>query len=553
MSTAIPELAPMPESWDDEVDVVVVGLGGAGSCAALEAAEQGARVIVLERFHGGGSTAVSGGIVYAGGGTSIQREAGFDDAPEQMFRYLQHEVKGAVSDETLRHFCECSAPGLGWLAGHGVPFDASYCPFKTSYPTDDYYLYYSGNESARPYRDDAEPAPRGHRAHGKGLSGGVLMASLIGAVEANDAIDVRTQARVTALIADDDGVIVGVEYSTFPEGSRDQAKHRRASKLSSKWSNYSPMMRRRTRGSVKKLEAKATVVRRVRATGGVIVGAGGLIRNREMVDSHAPDLPKLLALGSMGDDGAGIRLGQGAGGSVGYMERVSVWRFFNPPVAFVKGVLVDSEGSRICNEELYGASVGRQIVARGNKAWLIVDSATRAEVKKRMTAETIMFQRLTSLYLLTLGKDKAATIEALAEKLGMSELVATIATYNAGAEAGEDAFGKSEKVLQTVSDGPFYAMNVSVGRNPYYPTPSLTLGGLQVDEVTGGVRREDGSTITGLYAAGRSAVGVCSEGYVSGLAIADAVYSGRRAGHQAAGGTWRQSVKNTQPPHISSS
>jgi glutamate dehydrogenase/leucine dehydrogenase len=67
------------ESWDQEADVVVVGFGGAGACAALEAKAQGARVLVLDRFHGGGATAISGGVFYAGGGTHIQREAGVDD------------------------------------------------------------------------------------------------------------------------------------------------------------------------------------------------------------------------------------------------------------------------------------------------------------------------------------------------------------------------------------------------------------------------------------------------------------------------------------------
>jgi 3-oxo-5alpha-steroid 4-dehydrogenase len=67
-----------------------------------------------------------------------------------------------------------------------------------------------------------------------------------------------------------------------------------------------------------------------------------------------------------------------------------------------------------------------------------------------------------------------------------------------------------------------------------YPAPMLTLGGLVVDESTGAVRRADGSTVEGLYAAGRTAVGICSRSYVSGLSLADCVFSGRRAGRHAA-------------------
>jgi 3-oxo-5alpha-steroid 4-dehydrogenase len=62
----------------------------------------------------------------------------------------------------------------------------------------------------------------------------------------------------------------------------------------------------------------------------------------------------------------------------------------------------------------------------------------------------------------------------------------------------------------------------------------MTLGGLVVDEDTGQVLRPDGAGIPGLYAVGRNAVGICSGGYISGLSIADAVFSGRRAGHNVA-------------------
>ena len=80
------------QAWDLEADVVVIGFGAAGACAALEASAGGAEVIVLDRFCGGGATALSGGVVYAGGGTVQQLQAGVRDTPEAMFGYLSHEV-----------------------------------------------------------------------------------------------------------------------------------------------------------------------------------------------------------------------------------------------------------------------------------------------------------------------------------------------------------------------------------------------------------------------------------------------------------------------------
>ena len=92
--------------WDMSVDVAVVGFGGAGAAAAIEARDQGVDVAVIERFNGGGSTKISGGIYYAGGGTAIQQEAGVEDSPENMkkkaeelgytFPYLYDETQAVA-------------------------------------------------------------------------------------------------------------------------------------------------------------------------------------------------------------------------------------------------------------------------------------------------------------------------------------------------------------------------------------------------------------------------------------------------------------------------
>jgi 3-oxo-5alpha-steroid 4-dehydrogenase len=84
------------------------------------------------------------------------------------------------------------------------------------------------------------------------------------------------------------------------------------------------------------------------------------------------------------------------------------------------------------------------------------------------------------------------------------------------------------------SEPPFSLIDVSVRPNAFYPCPMMTLGGLVVDEDSGAVLRADGTAVDGLYAAGRTAVGVCSDSYVTGLSLADCVFSGRRAGQRVA-------------------
>ena len=149
----------VPRDWDVEADVVVVGFGAAGACAALEAAAVRRSVLVLDRFGGGGATALSGGVVYAGGGTPQQRAAGVTDSAEAMFGYLRTEVGDAVPAATLKQFCDGSVAMLAWLEGHGVPFEGSLCPDKTSYPTNRHYLYYSGSELSAADAPDAAPIP----------------------------------------------------------------------------------------------------------------------------------------------------------------------------------------------------------------------------------------------------------------------------------------------------------------------------------------------------------------------------------------------------------
>src|SRR5215468_10677696 len=76
--------------WDRIHVVVIVGHGGAGACAAIEAARAGADALVLERMgRGGGTTALSTGVLYFGGGTLIQKACGFDDPVEEMIKHVR--------------------------------------------------------------------------------------------------------------------------------------------------------------------------------------------------------------------------------------------------------------------------------------------------------------------------------------------------------------------------------------------------------------------------------------------------------------------------------
>ena len=523
-------------TWDAEADVLIVGFGAAGACAALEAAGHGATVLIVDRFHGGGSTAASGGVVYAGGGTPHQEEAGYDDAPEQMARYLKREVNGAVSEETLRRFCEGSRDDLRWLEELGVPFDASLCPYKTSYPRDGYYLYFSGNEQVSEYRNHAKPAPRGHRTRGRGISGLAFFGALERAVRARG-IQVRAQTQVQRLVLSAVGTVVGVEGRSIPPGSVWAAIHSRLSWINAKAPTYVPPLSRWITALLARITERHSQPFRARGRRGVVLTAGGFVFNAAMVREHAPLYLRCRPLGTVADDGAGIRLGQSAGGATSHMHRLSGWRFYVPPEALTHGVLVNRQGQRICNEELYGATVADRMAAHGGEAWLVFDRNTYRLAVHMLPRQAALWQMLAMVPMLLLGRSRAASVPALAAKIGVDAagLQSTLEAYNHTAKSGlPDPLGKAPEHSIPQETPPFYAVDCSFSAVHGVPCAAMTLGGLVVDETTGQVLREDGTAIAGLYAAGRNAAGLCAEAYVSGLSLADCVFSGRRAGRQAA-------------------
>jgi 3-oxo-5alpha-steroid 4-dehydrogenase len=276
---------------------------------------------------------------------------------------------------------------------------------------------------------------------------------------------------------------------------------------------------------------------RVEARQGVVLSSGGFIFNRELVARHAPAYQTTWPLGSPGCDGSALRLGQALGAATAHLERASAWRFINPPYGWVKGILVNRNGERFCNEELYGAAIGHALVEQGGQAWLILDAKQyRAALREACFGKLWAFQSVPALILMLLARRKARSVAALAGKLGMRPelLESTLAQYSAAARAGADpVFGKSPSLLNPLEHAPFYALNVSADSR-LFPCPAITLGGLRVDEGSGAVLDQQQRPIPGLYAAGRAAVGIASRYYVSGLSLADCIWSGRRAGAHAA-------------------
>ena len=463
------------QTWDRQTDVLVIGLGGAGAAAALDAADCGADVVALERAGGaGGTTSMSGGVIYLGGGTPLQRDCGFEDSPDDMYRYLMASCGPNPDQAKIQVYCQDSVEHYHWFLRHNVPFKAVFYPHYSGEPPTDDGLVFSGSEEAHPYCDIARPAPRGHVPQNPHQAGPLLM-RIFGEELESSPVDVLYDTRCSTLIVDDDRSVVG-----------------------------------------------ALVVRNgqpcyIRARGGVVVATGGFINNKDMLSTHAPLLQRCnFRVGAEGDDGSGIRMGMGVGGSTVNMNMGSVLLPITPPKNLLKGIMVNAQGQRFVNEDAYYGVLGEYALYRADgKAYWILDGENfeHPDVERPVAG---------------VGEDIEELEEALALPAG--SLKATVDLYNHHARQGRDPlFNKHEKWLQPL-EPPYGAFDCTTENSLY---AAFTLGGLRTT-AEAEVLTADNAIIPGLYAAGRATACIAAPGYSSGLSIGDGTFFGRRAGRNAA-------------------
>ena len=137
----------LPEAWDEQADLVVVGTGGAGMTGALVAAIEGASVIVLEKTEFiGGTTAISGGGLWIAANHHMA-ERGVDDTFEEALEYVRACCGDAADDEMLVALVESGAPMVRYLEERA---GLSFRPYPAVGGTLDY----------RPWLSGWKPGPR---------------------------------------------------------------------------------------------------------------------------------------------------------------------------------------------------------------------------------------------------------------------------------------------------------------------------------------------------------------------------------------------------------
>ena len=490
MSTEIPQTINADDvtSWSDEVDVLVIGFGIAGGCAAVSAAAAGAKVLALERAAAaGGTSAMAGGHFYLGGGTAVQEATGHDDSAEEMYKYLV-AVSREPEHDKIRAYSHGSVEHFDWLEDLGFQFERSFYPGKVVVPPGTEGLSYTGNEKVWPFCEQAKPAPRGHSVPVPGELGGAAMVVDLLLKRADElGVQIRYETGATNLIVDD-GAVVGVQWKHFNDTGA------------------------------------------VRANS-VVIAAGGFAMNPEMVAEHTPALGQKrrtkhhgvvepYILGNPHDDGLGIRMGVSAGGVAQNLDQLFITAAAYPPEILLTGVVVNKDGKRFVAEDSYHSRTSAFVLEQPDqRAYLIVDEA-HMQMPEMPLIKFI---------------DGWETVAEMEAALGIPEgnLAATLHRYNEHAARGEDPdFHKQPEYVAVQDKGPWAAFDLSLGVAMY---SGFTMGGLAVT-IDGEVLRDDGSTIPGLYAAGACASNIAQDGkgYASGTQLGEGSFFGRRAGAHAA-------------------
>jgi fumarate reductase flavoprotein subunit len=504
--------AIVPTQWDRETDVAVIGGGGAGLAAALEAANCGAKVMLLEKCPRlGGTTGIAVGS-FTAAGTSLQRAAQIqDDADahsEDMGKFAGH--RDASNNHALRSLlARNAADTLEWLISLGVAFHG---PFP-------------------------EPPNRLPRMHNVVPNGKACIAVLQNKVLRLGS-EVLVNHRVERLFRETDGAVIGLE--AIHDGASVRVRSRNGVVLAAgDYSNGNGIKARYL-----PLEVAAVEGVNPNSTGdghrlAESVGAGlvnmQLVYGPEIrfVPPPRPPFAQLLP--------GNPQLAKILGWGIDLLPKAVLHRIIRGLLVtwqhpekslFAKGaVLINRDGQRFTDE---CAEPELAVWRQPEKLAYCVLDGTLMESFSRWpnyisTAPGIAYAYIQDYK--RLRPDiyaEAPTLAALARRIDVSPaaLEASISSYNRAVQGdAPDAFGR-RCFGPPLTKAPFCALG------PAKSWLVTTEGGVRINQNMQALDSED-RVIPGLYAAGSNGMGgVVAWGH--GLHLAWAFTSGRIAGRSAA-------------------
>ena len=112
-----------PSSLKKSYDVIIVGSGGAGMTAAIEAKDAGMNPVILEKMPmaGGNTSKASAGLNASE--TSVEKSQGVTDSNDKFYEETLKGGGGTNDKELLRYFVDHSAAAVDWLAQNDIVLD----------------------------------------------------------------------------------------------------------------------------------------------------------------------------------------------------------------------------------------------------------------------------------------------------------------------------------------------------------------------------------------------------------------------------------------------
>ena len=489
-----------------DVDVVVIGAGGAGMTSAITAADAGAKVLVLE------STGIPGG-------NSVRSTGGMNAGPTEWRNQNEFKENSGV-EATLKKVA--NYPDNERIQELGKIVEEQWAAYQAN---------------PEGYFDTEELFQLDTLIGGGGMNDPALVKRLVedsaDAIDWLDSLDPEIVLHNVAQFGgasvkrihrpvDAEGKVLSVGEYVVPLLKQNLDK--RGIELLVNTPAKEILM---DNGSAVGVRAEGPTGNTVTVNAkAVVIASGGFGANNEMIASIRPELDGFITTNAPGIQGQGIQMAQAVGADTVDLEQIQLH-----PTVHVQGtdailiteglrgdgaILVNQEGLRFFDEVSTRDKVSAaEFQQTGGYAWLIVDS--------RMSDASNVIQG----YIKKGYAESGETVADLAAAIGAPAdvLQDTLNQWNACVEKKEDAEFGRVSFANPLDQAPYYAIKVQPGVHH-------TMGGVKIND-NAEVISTDGQVIPGLFAAGEVTGGVHGNNRLGGNAVADFTIFGRIAGQSA--------------------
>jgi len=493
------------ETITKESDVVIVGGGGAGMSAAVEALKAGSSVTVVEKMPAVGGNTILAGSAY---NTSDQERQKTHEMSASELKRIEDIVALEPKNDLMKSWQETLKKEIeDYKAAKGTYlFDSPSLHKLQTYMDGDYVgnpelIDVFGEKAFEGYEfltglgaewvDGVNAAVgatwmRSHTPTAKyGAKGASFVLPQVEYVEKNGG-EILLNSKAEELIMEN-GKCVGVKGKT-------------------------------TEGQPFEVRAKKNVIL---ATGGF----GANVEMRQKYNKHWPKLDESVqTTNHVGATGDGIVMAEAAGANLVGMEWIQMLPTYGKGVftAYIENQFyINKEGKRFVKEDGRRDELSKAVLEQTDAQIYIISDANTVKDGVTVNGSKVDEQLVGNGYVF-----KADTLEDLAKQINVpyEDLKASVDQFNNSIKTGTDPFGR------TVFDKEF-------GKAPFYagltnPMVHHTMGGVEINTNTQ-VLDKQGNVIPGLYAAGEVTGGIHGSNRLGGNAIAGITLFGRIAGQNA--------------------